>query len=377
MAAFLALGSVSLLADVVYEGGRSVFGPLLATLGAPALAAALAVYGEAAAYAGRALGGLVASLRPGKAVLAALMALGYGLNIAVPLLALAGSWEAALALYVVERVGKGLRAPVRDTLIAGLGPRGRRGLLFGAYELMDQAGAVAGPLLVARAVAEGGVRGAYAALAVPYAASMAVLALALTVYPWAKLEVGPRPPARGAARAAAVGVVTAAPYAAYVHWAPASLMAFEAGEPPEGVATAYALAMAADAAAAPLLGAAYDRLGARLVLALPALCFAGSALLLAGPGLVAGAVLWGVAMAGLETVPRAAIADSVAAPLRPAAYASYYLASALLWGASSAASVLAGAAAPYALAAGAAVATAALASLLPRMTRLSRAEPPP
>ena len=43
---FLLLGLVSLFADVVYEGGRSISGAYLAEVGAPAVAAALIGVGE-------------------------------------------------------------------------------------------------------------------------------------------------------------------------------------------------------------------------------------------------------------------------------------------------------------------------------------------
>jgi hypothetical protein len=59
------------------------------------------------------------------------------------------SWQATTALYLVERVGKGLRTPVRNVILAEVSEGIGRGKGFGIHELMDQLGAVADPLLVA------------------------------------------------------------------------------------------------------------------------------------------------------------------------------------------------------------------------------------
>lgn len=66
-----------------------------------------------------------------------------------PLLALASSWPVVLALRFADRVGKGLRSSPRDALLALSVPPGQRGLAFGLHRAMDNAGAVAGPLLAA------------------------------------------------------------------------------------------------------------------------------------------------------------------------------------------------------------------------------------
>ena len=51
--------------------------------------------------------------------------------VAVPLLALAGSWQVAAALIVAERLGKAIRAPARDTMLSHATTRMGRGLEFG------------------------------------------------------------------------------------------------------------------------------------------------------------------------------------------------------------------------------------------------------
>lgn len=75
---------------------------------------------------------------------------GYGLAaLARPLIAFAASWPAVLGLRVLDRIGKGLRSSPRDALLARSVAPASRGLAFGVHRAMDNAGAVAGPLLAA------------------------------------------------------------------------------------------------------------------------------------------------------------------------------------------------------------------------------------
>ncbi|QPJ65999.1 MAG: MFS transporter [Candidatus Nitrohelix vancouverensis] len=75
---------------------------------------------------------------------------GYGMaGLAKPLIGLAGSWPAVLALRFMDRVGKGIRTSPRDALIADVSPPEHRGASFGFHRAMDHAGAVIGPLVAA------------------------------------------------------------------------------------------------------------------------------------------------------------------------------------------------------------------------------------
>jgi len=63
------------------------------------------------------------------------------------LLAIATVWPMVLASRFSDRVGKGLRGPPRDALIADETTRANRGRAFGFHRAADTAGAVVGPLL--------------------------------------------------------------------------------------------------------------------------------------------------------------------------------------------------------------------------------------
>src|SRR6266705_387591 len=76
-----------------------------------------------------------------------LIVLGYAIAVAVrPVIAVtAAAWQ-VIALRVVDRVGKGVRTPPRDALIADVTPPELKGRAFGLQRGMDHAGAVLGPL---------------------------------------------------------------------------------------------------------------------------------------------------------------------------------------------------------------------------------------
>lgn len=73
---------------------------------------------------------------------------GYSLSSATrPLLAVAGSAGQVLGVKFLDRIGKGIRNPPRDAILASSVEEGRRGFIFGFHRAMDHAGAVVGPLL--------------------------------------------------------------------------------------------------------------------------------------------------------------------------------------------------------------------------------------
>src|SRR3954469_18968723 len=170
--AVVGFGVVSLAADMVYEGARSVTGPLLASLGASALLVGLVTgAGEALALVLRLPFGSRVDRSGGywNATIA-----GYALTaVSVPALALtpflgAAGLTVGCLLVLAERTGKAVRSPAKSTLLAhAAGPVGL-GRGFGVHKALDQVGAFAGPLLVAALVAAtGALWPAMAALAVP------------------------------------------------------------------------------------------------------------------------------------------------------------------------------------------------------------------
>ena len=161
------VGVVSLFSDMTYEGARSITGPFLGSLNASATVVGIvAGLGEFIGYALRLVSGYLTD-RLGKYW--AITFVGYALNLfVVPLLALAGSWELAAVLILMERMGKAIRTPARDAMLSHATTEVGRGWGFGFHEAMDQIGAMLGPLIVAAVLYfNGGYRAGFAYLLIP------------------------------------------------------------------------------------------------------------------------------------------------------------------------------------------------------------------
>ena len=93
----LTMGVVNLFADMTYEGGASINGPFLGTLGASAAAISIiAGLGEFLGYSLRSVSGYVSDKTERYWLITFV---GYSVNLlAVPAMALAGSWPVAAGL---------------------------------------------------------------------------------------------------------------------------------------------------------------------------------------------------------------------------------------------------------------------------------------
>src|SRR6267154_1959951 len=162
----LVIGIVNLFADMAYEGGRSIAGPFMGSLGASAtIVGFVAGFGELLGYSLRSVSGYFADKTERYWLVTFL---GYLLNVlAVPALALAGSWQLAAVFIIAERTGRAIRKPAVDTMISYAGKSIGRGWVFGLNEGLDQAGATISPLIVAFVLhQEGGYRSGFAVLLV-------------------------------------------------------------------------------------------------------------------------------------------------------------------------------------------------------------------
>ena len=337
--AVVGFGVVSLAADMVYEGARSVTGPLLASLGASALLVGLVTgAGEALA--------LVLRLPFGARVDRSggywgMTLAGYGLTVvAVPALAVtpflgAAGLAVACLLVLAERTGKAVRSPAKSTLLAhAAGPVGL-GRGFGVQKALDQVGAFAGPLLVAGVAAACGVLWpAFAVLAVPGVAAIALLLQLRRRTADPDDGSAHRAPAAGstslrrAARelpgafwnfAASAGLATAG----LVTFGVISLHLVDAHLVPVAVVpVVYAAAMAVEAVAALITGWLHDRWSGKVLIVLPFLVAAVPLLAFSGSTAVAvgGVLIWGAAGGLQDTTVKALVAQLVPTGRRATAY---------------------------------------------------------
>ena len=179
----LMIGAVSLFADFAYEGSRSIVGPYVAQLGATGTAVGIiAGLGEFLGYALRLVSG---KLSDKTGAYWPITLFGYGIQmISVPLLALAGSWQIAALLIVVERIGRATRNPPRDVMLSNAGNIIGFGWAFGLNEALDQTGAMIGPLSVAAVLGmHGQYKMAFAMLLIPALITLTLLVAARLLYP--------------------------------------------------------------------------------------------------------------------------------------------------------------------------------------------------
>lgn len=323
----LMVGVMSFFADFTYEASRGLIGPYLGMLGAGALAIAMVTgFGELLGYGLRLVSGRSAD-RTG--LYWPITIGGYVLQMSVvPLLALAGSWQLAALLIVLERVGKAIRNPPRDAMLSHAAKRMGYGWGFGVHEALDQFGAMVGPLLMALVLAgsKHNYRLAFAALAVPAVIMLSLLVVARLLYPRPEdLEPSTGPVhASGLPRAFWIYLVAAALVAA--GFADFPIMAFQlqrAGTVPATVIPIfYAAAMAVSGAGSLVFGRLFDRFGIGLLVPLTLIAAGYAPLAFLGgfwPVLV-GTCLWGLGMGVHESIIPAAVAPMVSPARRASAY---------------------------------------------------------
>lgn len=335
-------GVVSLAADMVYEGARSITGPYLAALGASALVVGVVTgAGEAAALVLRLVSGPLAD-RSGRYW--ALTIVGYAMTaVCVPLMAVAPFLGAAglafgATMVLLERSGKAIRSPSKSALLAHAARSVGRGRGFAVHKALDQVGAFAGPLLVAGVIAlTARTWSGLAVLAVPGAVAMVLLLVVRARVPDMSVYDPPEQvPAAAAARTGPVEPDRRLPrdfhlFALSCAASTLGLMTFgiigfhlsDAGlVEPALVPVVYAVAMGVEAISALATGFAYDRVGARVLLVLPALVAAVPLLALDGRlGVaLAGVLVWGFAVGVQDSTVKALVADLVPSARLATAY---------------------------------------------------------
>lgn len=327
----IGFGSISLAADMVYEGARSVYGPLLVSLGATAfVVSAVTGAGEAVALLLRLVSGRWAD-RTRRYW--ALTIAGYGLTaVCVPLLAVTpelGGLGLSIAsvLILSERVGKAVRSPSKSALLADAAGHVGMGRGLGVHKALDQIGAFAGPLLVAALIAVGSLQLGLGALAVPGALAMALLLVTRRrmpepqAYPLARVGGGL---SQGLPRQFwGFAVAMALSTAGLVTFGLVSFHLVDrdlVGAP--GVPLIYAMAMAAGAVAALAVGVLYDKRRSAALLLLPVMVAVAPTLMFTNTLtlVLLGIVIWGAAMGLQDSSVKAAVAELVPRDRRATAY---------------------------------------------------------
>lgn len=263
-----------------------------------------------------------------------LVVIGYLVAVVVrPVIALATAATQVITLRVVDRLGKGLRGPARDALIADATPPPLRGRAFGLQRGLDHAGAVLGPLAAWALLTSGtlDVPGVIMASFVP-----GVLVLALTVLavrgargagPARPAPAPPPPPPRRPLTLPVPVALTAASHLVRLPDALLLLHVQRLGVPVAAVTLLWAAVHVAKSLASFRGGSLADRFGPGRVLAFGWLAYAALA-----AGLAFATAPWqgwalfiGLsAVVGLTEGPERALVAQLGAGRSGSAFGSYY-----------------------------------------------------
>lgn len=358
MVFLLLFGLVSLFSDMTHEGASSIRGAYLSMLGASAAAIGFASgLGELVGYSMRYVFG---KLTDRTRQYWPMTILGYILDVlAVPALALVGEngWIWACGLLIVQRMGKAIKKPAKDTIMSFAASQEGAGKSFAIQELLDQIGAFLGPvllylLMLVRTEADTLTVYAryFALLLIPGSVTIALLLVSWRKFPNPE-QFEPAPKEYVPFRMKKEFVLYIAgislfafgfmDYALIIMHVSKVYTGLAAGlsETASLVTTGnlpllYAGAMLVDALSALVFGMLYDKMGVK-VLVLSTLisapfgicvfCFHSEAALLLG------IVLWGIGMGAQESILKAVVTNMVPKDSRATGYGIFECAFGVFW----------------------------------------------
>lgn len=340
------MGVVSLFSDMTHEGARSILGSFLSLTGASAAAIGfVSGLGELLGYGLRLISGHFADKSKHYW---SFIIVGYTVQVlAIPALALIGEngWVFACMLVILERVGKAIKKPAKNTLVSFASSEIGEGKGFAYQEFLDQLGAFLGPVmlfLVGLVKKDGDLfstyRLSFAFLGIPAAITVALVLFARAKYPHP--EVFDKTPE------AKEKFVTGRPFIFYT--AAIALFAFgfidftlitlHAGRSGffsgESLSLLYALAMIVDAFAALFFGWLYDKIGLKSLMISSFLSALFSIFVFASASrgaMIFGIILWGIGMGAQESVMKAAVGSFVPRSLRSTGFGIFETAFGIAW----------------------------------------------
>ena len=358
MAFIVLFGIVSLFSDMTHEGASSIRGAYLSLLGASAATIGfVSGLGELIGYSMRYVFG---KLTDRSKKYWGMTIAGYVLDIAaVPLLALVGEHGlvAACALLVVQRMGKAIKKPAKDTIMSFAASQEGVGKSFGIQEVLDQIGAFLGPVLLYLVMlfkTDGTTFEVYAAcfavLAIPGAITLVLLIITRCKFPNPEhFEPEPKEFVPFKMKKEFILYIAGISLFAFgfidysiiiMHVSRTySHLASGLSETTSLVSTGtlpllYAGAMLVDAVAALIFGLMYDKKGVKAlvwstVISAPfaVFVFASDSV----PMLLLGIALWGVGMGAQESILKAAVTSMVPKASRATGYGIFECSFGAFW----------------------------------------------
>ena len=341
------LGVVSLFSDMTHEAATSIKGAYLLILGASASTIGfISGVGELLGYGLRYLFGRLVDKTHNYW---GFMILGYAVDVfAVPALALVhrDGWIAACVLLVIERIGKAIKKPAKNTILSFAATQEGVGKSFAIQEALDQLGAFVGPLLlyVVMLYKHGDeyetYNTAFAFLLLPAICTIAFLLFAKSRFPNPEAF---EPEVKEAKKDSFIGKKSF-----YLYLAGISCFAFGFVDFPlvtmhiaknklfddSMLPLLYSGAMLVDAVAALFFGWLFDKMQTRALVISTAISafFAIFAFGMTSQTMIMlGVALWGVGMGAQESIMKAAVATMTSKEHRASSYGAFEFFFGLAW----------------------------------------------
>ena len=342
----LLMGIVSLFSDMTHEGAASILGDFLSLAGASAATIGfVSGLGELIGYSLRLVTGWITDKTK---KYWPLTVLGYGIDcMAIPALALVphGGWLLACILIVVQRTGKAIKKPAKDTILSFATSQTGAGKGFAIQEFLDQIGAFLGPVLlfVVMLLNQSGDRFSvykicFTLLGIPAIVTVVLLLIAKRRYPNPEdfeLPTKEIAPFR-MNRSFILYIIAISLFAAgFLDFTMITMHTARTGLIPEdALSLIYAGAMAVDAFSALFFGWLFDKRGIK-VLMLSTLISAPFAILIfsvsARWALFLGVSLWGIGMGAQESILKAAVSSIVPKQSRSSGFGIFQAAFGACW----------------------------------------------
>lgn len=346
MSFIILMGIVSMFSDMTHEGASSILGAFLGMAGASAATIGfISGLGELVGYSLRLATGFIADKTRKYWIL---VIVGYVMDMAaIPLLALIpkGGWVAACALIIIERAGKAIKKPAKDTLVSFAASREGQGRSFAIQEFLDQMGAFIGPLILYLTLKlKGNVDPfasysiCFAILGIPALVTVALVLFSKKKFPHPEnFEPEPKNPQPFRMnRHFLLYIVAISLFAmGYIDFNLVTMHTSKLGLiSADNLPLLYALAMAIDAFSALLFGWLYDKIGVK-TLAISTAVAAPFAILIFGAhgkaALIAGVILWGIGMGAQESIMKSAVSSVVPKSGRSTGFGIFQTAFGVFW----------------------------------------------
>ena len=340
------MGIVSLFSDMTHEGARSIYGAYLSLLGASAATIGFVTgFGEMAGYALRLFTGVIAD-RSRKYW--PITFVGYAINMAaVPALALISEngWIFACVRLVLERVGKAIREPAKNTLLSFAATQIGEGKSFAIQEFLDQLGAFLGPvILFAVLLFKRGMNDftayslCFAVLGVPAVLTLTSLFIAHKKFPHPEsFDISASSPNKLRLQPSFIFYIAGISLLALgfadfplitMHISRQSLV------PGDTLPLLYAAAMLVDAFAALFFGWMYDRWQIRVLMLSSAISALFSLFIFSFhslPAALVGIIMWGVGMGAQESILKSVVTTIVSKESRSTGFGVFQTSFGVFW----------------------------------------------